>query len=76
MQSGVKNGTVTVAGTIEGALDSLGNFFPLGSAAVVPGYDTSGNMITETATYNGGVWIRTHTYTNGVYGGVSQWVKQ
>lgn len=62
--------------TVSGVFDSNGNFFPLESAAVVPGYDTSGNMITETAVFGPFTWVKTYSYTNGVYGGSSQWVKQ
>lgn len=76
MQSGVQNGIVSVEGTVSGVFDSLGNFFPLGSASTTYGY-VAGVLTTETAVVNGATWVKTYTYgTDGSLANESFWVKQ
>lgn len=49
---------------------------PTESGSHAYGYDTSGNMITDTWTNMAGVFVKTFTWTNGVLAGKSDWVKQ
>lgn len=49
---------------------------PIESGSHSYGYDTSGNMITDTWTTAAGVYVKTFTWTNGAITGKSDWVKQ
>lgn len=42
----------------------------------VYGYDTSGNLTTDTWTIGGNVYVKTYGYTSGVLTSESDWVKQ
>lgn len=68
--------TAEIEGTVSGALDSDGNFFPLDSCQITTAKDpTTGQVTQMDATYGGGTWRRTFTYnTNSTV--TSQWVKQ
>jgi hypothetical protein len=65
---------VTVVGTLDGAIDSTGNFFPLGSCAKTYNYTGSDNT-SIVASDGVHTWTQTMTYTSHVLQTVSQWVK-
>jgi hypothetical protein len=65
------------AGVRDLVTDSTGAAFDLHACSILPTWDASGNLISETATNSAGTWIRTHsTNPAGLPGLTSNWVKQ
>lgn len=70
----VSSGDESVLYTTSVDLDTNGGIVPT-YRGVANAYDASGNLVKQTIT-NGGVWVRTLTYTNGEVASDSGWVKQ
>jgi hypothetical protein len=51
-------------------------YLPIGSLAHTYGYDGSGNLITDTVSYNNHTYIQTFTYSGSQLTGVSLYVRQ
>lgn len=64
------------AGIGNSTVDSTGTYFNPESCSSVVGRDASGNIITETLTDDVHTWVKTHTWSNGLWAGESKWVKQ
>ena len=64
---------VALMGTVEYA---PGQYFNPESCSKTYGRDASGNITTETASDGENVWVKTYTWTDGVFTAESKWVKQ
>jgi hypothetical protein len=81
MQSGQGVNVVNIDGTVDGAFDSSGNWFPLGSCKLEEFDDSNGKLdyVLATSPIDGSVWKQQMTYnsTPGVAARVTGfWVKQ